>query len=73
MLAFFLVYGGWNIAQDFWLEQVVKRGTVSVEIPYAIAPAPTAAWALVAVGSVAAYIGLRRTATTTPKAADPRI
>ena len=72
LLAFFLAYGSWNIAQDFWLEQVVKRGTVSAEIPYAIAPAPTAAWALIAIGSVAAFTGLRRTASAISRSADTR-
>jgi hypothetical protein len=60
LLAFFFAYGGWNLAQDFWLEQVVKRGATSVELPYVIAPAVTAAWGLVVVIAVAAFVALRR-------------
>jgi hypothetical protein len=58
--AFFVAYGGWNVAQDFWLEQVVKRGAVRVEIPYAIAPAATPAWGLVVLIAAAVFLVLRR-------------
>jgi hypothetical protein len=48
------------VAQDFWLEQVVKRGAVRVEIPYAIAPAATPAWGLVVLIAAAGFLVLRR-------------
>jgi hypothetical protein len=44
-LALMFVYGLANALQDFWTEQLVKRGTVSVKIPSLIRPDATWAWA----------------------------
>ena len=44
-LALMLVYGLANALQDFWTEQLVKRGTVSVTIPSLIRPGASWAWA----------------------------
>jgi hypothetical protein len=44
-LALMLVYGLANTLQDFWTEQLVKRGTVSVKIPSLIRPDASWAWA----------------------------
>ena len=33
-----LAYGSVNLAQDFWLEQVVKRGWTDEAIPSALRP-----------------------------------
>jgi hypothetical protein len=44
-LALMLVYGLANALQDFWTEQLVKRGTVSVKIPSLIRPDVSWAWA----------------------------
>jgi hypothetical protein len=44
-LALMLVYGLANALQDFWTEQLVKRGTVSVKIPSLIRPDTSWAWA----------------------------
>jgi hypothetical protein len=44
-LALMLVYGLANALQDFWTEQLVKRGTVSVRIPSLIRPDASWAWA----------------------------
>jgi hypothetical protein len=44
-LALMLVYGLANALQDFWTEQLVKRGTVSVKIPSLIRPDASWAWA----------------------------
>jgi hypothetical protein len=64
-LAFMLAYGLWNAVQDFWLEQLVKRGTVSAEIPSALRPSLSAAWLGVLAGAAALYAVLvRRTAAT---------
>lgn len=46
-LAFMLVYGLANAVQDFWLEQLVKRGTTSLELPSLIVPAASWAWAAI--------------------------
>jgi hypothetical protein len=40
-----LVYGLANALQDFWLEQLVKRGATSLEIPTLTVPEASAAWA----------------------------
>jgi hypothetical protein len=44
-LALMLVYGLANALQDFWTEQLVKRGTVSIKIPSLIRPDASWAWA----------------------------
>lgn len=44
-LSLMLVYGIANAAQDFWLEQLVKRGTTSLVIPSLIRPDLSWAWA----------------------------
>jgi hypothetical protein len=42
-----LAYGLVNAAQDFWLEQVVKRGWVGWQIPGALRPDLTAVWLVI--------------------------
>jgi hypothetical protein len=44
-LSLMLVYGLANALQDFWLEQLVKRGTTSLVIPSLIRPTVSWAWA----------------------------
>lgn len=44
-VALMLVYGLANALQDFWLEQLVKRGTTDHAIPSMLKPALTPAWA----------------------------
>jgi hypothetical protein len=46
-LSLMLVYGLANALQDFWTEQLVKRGTTSLKIPSLIRP--EASWAWVAI------------------------
>ena len=46
-LALMFCYGIGNIANDFWLEQVVKRGWTTWEIPNVLEPRLTAAWAII--------------------------
>ena len=55
-LSLMLVYGLANALQDFWTEQLVKRGSVSVTIPSLIRP--DASWAWAAILAVAALICL---------------
>lgn len=43
-LAAMLVYGLGNALQDFWLEQLVKRGTTAAAIPSLIRPSASFAW-----------------------------
>lgn len=61
-VALMLAYGLVNAVQDFWFEQLVKRGTTSLEIPSMIVPKASWAWlALVAaallIRSAAAGVG----------------
>jgi hypothetical protein len=59
-LALMFVYGLANAVQDFWTEQLVKRGTVSVAIPSLIRPAASWAWAaMVACALLICLVALR--------------
>jgi hypothetical protein len=59
-LALMLVYGLANALQDFWFEQLVKRGTTSVTIPSLIRPAASWAWAaIIAVAFLICLAALR--------------
>jgi len=59
-LALMLVYGLANALQDFWTEQLVKRGTVSVKIPSLIRPDASWAWAAMVGATVLIYLGVFR-------------
>ena len=59
-LALIAVYGMAVAADDFWIEQLQKRGTVSRALPYVLTPGPRPAWAgLVAVACVAYVVAFR--------------
>jgi hypothetical protein len=60
-LALMLVYGLANVLQDFWLEQVVKRGTTDVEVPSVLVPSVSVGWALL-LAAAAAVFALTRAA-----------
>jgi hypothetical protein len=53
-LALMFCYGVGNIANDFWLEQIVKRGWTTWKIPNVLEPRATVAWAIIVI--VAAVI-----------------
>jgi hypothetical protein len=53
--ALMLVYGFANVLQDFWLEQLEKRGTVDVSIPTMIQPAASAAWLAILAAAAGVY------------------
>ena len=53
-VALMFVYGLANALQDFWLEQLVKRGTTSLKIPSMIVP--TLSWAWLAILGAALVI-----------------
>jgi hypothetical protein len=62
-LALMLVYGLANALQDFWTEQLFKRGTVSVQIPSLIRPSASWAWAAMIAAAVTiclAVLGVAR-------------
>jgi hypothetical protein len=61
-LALMLVYGLANALQDFWLEQLVKRGTTSLELPEMTRPALSPAWAAIVATAVLIHFAARRVA-----------
>jgi hypothetical protein len=50
-LALMLAYGLGNIANDFWLEQVVKRGWTTWQVPSVLEPSLSVAWVLIVIGA----------------------
>ena len=54
-LALMLTYGLGNVANDAWLEQVVKRGWTDWEIPDVTEPRLSIAWAIIAVSTAAIW------------------
>ncbi len=54
------VYGVLNAAQDFWLEQLVKRGTTDHRIPSFLRPELSLAWAFLLAAVAAVYAALVR-------------
>jgi hypothetical protein len=54
-LALMLCYGAGNYANDFWIEQVVKRGWTAWEIPNVLQPRLTIAWSLIVISAVVVW------------------
>ena len=59
-LALMLVYGLTNMANDLWIEQVVKRDWTTWEIPDVLQPSFSAAWAAMIACAVAIYAAFLR-------------
>ena len=57
-LGLMLAYGLANAAQDFSLEQVVRRGWAAHELPSVLRPGLTPAWGLLLVGAAVAWVVL---------------
>jgi hypothetical protein len=73
-LALMLAYGIGNLVNDDWLEQVVKRGWTSHEVPGILTPAANWGWAAVLVGAAAIWwLWFRQPSRTTPAEARPAI
>ena len=53
-------YGFLNMAEDFWLEQIVKRGWTGQELPDFLLPALSIGWALIIAGAIIAWALLFR-------------
>jgi hypothetical protein len=70
-LALMLCYGTGNLANDFWLEQVVKRGWTDRAIPDVTTPSANGGWlAIVAAAAVVWILGAvlsRRPGTDAPR------
>ena len=56
--ALMICYGVGNIANDFWIEQVVKRGWATWQVPNVLEPRATAAWGVIVLSAVVVWIGL---------------
>jgi hypothetical protein len=68
-LALLLAYGLGNTVQDFWLEQIVKRGLTSFELPMVLTPAVNWGWAAVLLLAIAVYLlAFRQLARSNPRA-----
>jgi hypothetical protein len=73
-LALMLAYAVGNLVNDDWLEQVVKRGWTTHEVPSVLTPAANWGWAAVLVGAVAVWwLWFRQPRRTTPAEASPAI
>jgi hypothetical protein len=60
-LAFVFAYGVANMLQDFWTEQIVKRGWTSAEIPSLLHPSLSLGWAMILISASALeLLALRR-------------
>jgi len=61
-LAVLGLYGVANIANDFWLEQFVKRGVTHWEFPSMVVPKPTLEWLILLAVAAVLYVLLFRRA-----------
>jgi hypothetical protein len=55
ILSLMLVYGLTNMVNDLWIEQVVKRGWTSWQVPDVLVPAASLAWAAMLVAAALCY------------------
>jgi hypothetical protein len=55
-LSLMVSYAVGNIANDFWIEQVVKRGWTTWMVPDVLRPKVTIAWGLIVLGTAAVYV-----------------
>ncbi len=71
-LALMLCYGAGNIANDYWTEQVVKRGWTDWQIPDVTTPKASVAWGVIVVTAAALWaIWLWRARRPPPRALSP--
>jgi hypothetical protein len=71
-LGLMLGYGAVNCVQDFWFEQVVKRGWTDATIPSALLPGLRPIWGVILVVAAAATAVLLRDGRDAPRAAYSR-
>ena len=74
-LAVMFCYGVGNIANDFWLEQVVKRGWTTWQIPNVLEPRVNVAWAVIvfAAAAISAVAMLRERDDGIPAGVGPAV
>ena len=71
-LTLMLAYGVTNAVQDFWLEQVEKRGWVAWGLPSVVRPRLTFAWAVIVLAALAVHaLWFRREWAREPGAGAP--
>src|SRR5436190_7240331 len=69
-LALMLAYGVGQISNDFWTEQVAKRGWTAWQIPDVTRPQASAAWGVIVLGAALVYaVSARRPHGPDPAAA----
>jgi hypothetical protein len=66
-LALMFTYGVGNLANDAWLEQVVKRGWTNWQIPSVTTPSLSLAWAVVVASAVVLFLASRGTIDRSPR------
>jgi hypothetical protein len=72
-LALMFCYGVGNIANDFWLEQVVKRGWTTWEIPNVLEPRATVAWAIIVIAAAVIWtVAMLRDRGPAPSGSEPQ-
>lgn len=54
-LALMFSYGVGNIANDFWIEQIFKRGWTTWQIPNVLEPRATVAWGVIVLAAAALF------------------
>jgi hypothetical protein len=65
-LSILFVYGVANATQDFWLEQVVKRGWTDERLPDVIRPSLSLEWTVLLAAAAAVFLTWRRRAMPRP-------
>ncbi len=68
-VALMFCYGVANIANDFWIEQVVKRGWTSRQIPNVLEPRTTIAWGIIVLAAAVLWVVARWRAPLEPRRA----
>ena len=59
-LALIATYGLAVAADDFWIEQLQKRGMVERGLPYVLKPGPRPAWAALLAAAFVVYVAAFR-------------
>jgi hypothetical protein len=65
-LALMAAYAVGNIANDFWIEQVWKRGWTTWQIPNVLEPKASVAWGVIVLCAVGLYAGARVSGLLSP-------
>ncbi|HEX6789039.1 MAG TPA: hypothetical protein VF091_07340 [Gaiellaceae bacterium] len=72
-LALMLCYGIGNMANDFWTEQIFKRGWTSWQIPNVLEPRATIAWGIIVVAAAVIWWVSRAVAASRSRDPGPAV